>query len=67
MIINTYFPSTCSYKRIQLGKVVKTNNMAVSITEPKLLKITDELSIWYKKRRNFTLLNDLTLCCNLEY
>ena len=65
MIINKYVPSTCSYERIKLGIVLKTNNMAVSITEPKRLKNTDELSIWHKKRRNFTLLNDLTLCGNL--
>ena len=66
--LDKYYQSICSYKRIQLGKVVNTMTLGVGITEDKRFKMVAELSNWpHKKRKYFTLFNGVTLCGSLEY
>ena len=54
--MDKYYKSLCSYYRKELGYLIDTRKLAVSITEEKRKEILDILlDEWYFKRKSFTL------------
>ena len=65
--LDKYFESVCSYKRTQLGILINTRTMSISLSEKKRLSMLNELSHWHKKRKSFNLLQGVILCGTLEF
>ena len=65
--LDKYFDSVCSHERIQLGILINTRTLSVSLTEKRRLSMLDEMSHWHKKRKSFTLIQGVTLCGTLEF
>ena len=65
--LDKYFESVCSHERVQLGILINTRSMTLSLTDKRRKDMLDELSHWHKKRKSFTLLQGVTLCGTLEF
>ena len=64
--LDKYPQSVCSYERIQLGKFINSRSMNFGITKPKHLAMIQELVHWHDHRKEFTLLQGVTLCDNFK-
>ena len=65
--LDKYFESVCSHERVQLGILINTRSMTLSLTDKRRKNMLDELSHWHKKRKSFTLIQGVTLCGTLEF
>ena len=65
--LDKYFDSVCSHERIQLGILINTRSLNVSLVEKRRLIMLYEISHWHKKRKSFTLIQRGTLCGALEF
>ena len=65
--LDIFLQSICSFARDQLGVLINTRSMTVGLAEVKRSLTIEELTHWYKGRRSFTLLQEVTLCNGLEY
>ena len=57
----------CSYKKTQLGKVINTRTMTVSMTEERIIHMTAELDHWHSRRKSFTIRQGAQLLGLLEH
>ena len=68
-----YYKIICSYIQVQLGVVVNTRKMTVSMTEEKKTNLVKELESWHSARRSFvireagTLLGQLNNAAEVSY
>ena len=68
-----YYKIICSYIQVQLGVVVNTRTMTVSMTEEKKANLIRELDAWHSSRKSFfireagTLLGQLNNAAEVSY
>ena len=59
--LDKFYESTCSYKRVQLGKEINTRTMMVTISADRRLKIRKKMSHWHAGRKSFSILDSVKL------
>ena len=59
--LDKFYESTCSYKRVQLGKEINTRTMMVAISSDRKLKIKKEMTHWHAGRKSFSILDSVKL------
>jgi hypothetical protein len=67
LCLEKFVKATCSYNKTQLGKVINTRTMKVSMTKERIEKMTIQLDHWHSKRKSFTLKQGAQLLGLLEH
>ena len=67
LCMEKFVKATCSYEKVQLGKLTNTRTMTVHMSTKMTAKIIMEIDHWHSKRRSFTIRQAARLLGLLEH
>ena len=66
--MDKYSAFPCSWEKVQLGLLINTRKMNITLPSDKMKRLVDTLkNTWHKSRKSFTLLEGVTLLGHLEH